>query len=152
MIFYDSRRDPAYSATLPPGNTDAGVNSGNVVDVLVAQSADGGATWTERMVSAAASNFGWETHGARRVGFWGDYLYVSSVPGAVQAAWTDSRDLAPGADPRETGTADHDGFDVYQPCAYTPNDINAPSYTSPLISDPCLSRGGLDQNIYAARP
>ena len=24
------------------------------------------------------------------------------------------------------------------------------SYTSPTIDDPCLSQGGLDQNIYAA--
>ena len=45
---------------------------------------------------------------------------------------------------------DHDGFDVYQPCTYVPNDINAASYTSPAVSDPCLSQGGLDQNIYAA--
>jgi putative NADH-flavin reductase len=33
-----------------------------------------------------------------------------------------------------------------------PNDINAASYSSPLTSDPCLSQGGLDQNIYAASP
>jgi hypothetical protein len=32
-----------------------------------------------------------------------------------------------------------------------PNDINAPSYSSPTVSDPCLSQGGLDQNIYGAR-
>ena len=44
-----------------------------------------------------------------------------------------------------------DGFDVFQNgCAYTPNDINAPSYSSPSIADPCLSQGGLDSNIYAA--
>ena len=67
------------------------------------------------------------------------------------ATWTDSRDLVPGTDPRETrADDDHDGFDVDQPCAYVPNDINAPSYSSPLISDSGLSQGGLDQNIYAA--
>jgi hypothetical protein len=56
-------------------------------------------------------------------------------------AWTDSRDLVPGADPREIGADDdHDGFDVYQPCTYVPNDINAPSYSSPTIADPCLSQ------------
>jgi hypothetical protein len=44
---------------------------------------------------------------------------------------------------------DHDGFDVYQPCTYVPNDINAATYSSPTIDDPCLSQGGLDQNIYA---
>ena len=59
----------------------------------------------------------------------------------------------PGTDPRETGAADDaDGFDVYQPCTYVPNDINAPSYSSPLVSDPCLSQGGLDQNIYVVSP
>jgi hypothetical protein len=82
-----------------------------------------------------------------------DYLYISAVGGIVKAAWTDSRDLVPGTDPRETGADDDaDGFDVYQPCTYVPNDINAASYSSPLTSDPCLSEGGLDQNIYAASP
>jgi hypothetical protein len=33
-----------------------------------------------------------------------------------------------------------------------PDDINAASYASPAISDPCLSQGGLDQNIYTATP
>ena len=47
---------------------------------------------------------------------------------------------------------DADGFDVYQPCTYVPNDINAASYSSPLVNDPCLSQGGLDQNIYVASP
>jgi hypothetical protein len=80
------------------------------------------------------------------------YNYVSAVPGAVQAAWTDSRDLVPGPDPRESGEDDDaDGFDVFQPCLYVPNDINAPSYTQPTIDDPCLDRGGLDQNIYSSR-
>jgi hypothetical protein len=151
VIFYDSRQDPAYAPSLPPGDTAAGTNSGDVVRALMARSSDGGLTWTEAAASAHASNFGWETHGARRVGFWGDYNYVSAVPGAVQVTWTDSRDLVDGADPRETGAADdHDGFDVFQPCVYVPNDINAASYSSPAVSDPCLSQGGLDQNIYAA--
>ena len=83
--------------------------------------------------------------------FWGDYIYISAVGGTVMAAWTDSRDLVAGSDPREVGADDdHDGFDVYQPCTYVPNDINAAAYTSPTIDDPCLSQGGLDQNIYAA--
>jgi len=148
-VFYDSRSDPGYAPSVPPGNTASGVNSGDVVDTLVARSGDGGATWTEAPVAVARSNFGWETHGSRRLGFWGDYIYVSAVPGAVQAAWTDSRDLVPGVDPREPAATD--GFDVYQPCTYVPNDINAPSYSSPTVDDPCLSQGGLDQNVYAAR-
>jgi len=151
VIFYDSRSDPAYDPDRPPGNTAAGVNAGDVVNTFIARSTNG-VSWTETQVTTHGSNFGWETHGSRRVGFWGDYLYVSAVPGAVNAAWTDSRDLVAGPDPRETGADDdHDGFDVLQPCTYVPNDINAASYSSPLVSDPCLSKGGLNQNIYAAR-
>jgi hypothetical protein len=153
VVFYDSRADPAYSAARPPGNTASGANSGNVVNTYVAQSTTGGVSWSETQVSSVGSNFGWETHGSRRIGFWGDYLYISAVGGTVKAAWTDSRDLVPGTDPRETGADDDaDGFDVYQPCTYVPNDINAASYSSPLNSDPCLSQGGLDQNIYAVSP
>jgi hypothetical protein len=152
VVFYDSRSDPAYSPDLPPGDTAGGANSGGAVDTFVASSSDGGSTWSETKVSTVSSNYNWETHGSRRDPFWGDYIYVSAVPGAVNVVFTDSRDLVPGADPRETGgDDDHDGFDVLQPCTYVPNDINAPSYSSPLIGDPCLSQGGLDQNIYGAR-
>jgi hypothetical protein len=126
------------------------MNSGDVVDARVAQSSDGGETWSEQVVSTAGSNFGWMTHGSRRVGFWGDYLYVSAVPDAVNVVWTDSRDLVPGVDPRD-GAADN-GFSVFQDnCVYDPNDINAPAYITPTIDDPCLDEGGLDQNIYGAR-
>jgi hypothetical protein len=71
----------------------------------------------------------------------------------VNVAWTDSRDLVAGDDPRETGEDDDgDRFDVFQDgCVYVPNDIDAPSYSSPTIDDPCLDQGGLDQNIYNAR-
>ena len=149
-VFYDSRTDPGYAPDRPPGNTAAGTNSGDVVRTLIATSTDGGATWSESPVSTAGSNFGWMTHGSRRVGFWGDYIYVSAVPGAVNAVWTDSRDLVAGTDPRD-GAAD-EGFSVFQDnCVYVPNDINAPAYTSPTIGDPCLDEGGLDQNIYGAR-
>jgi hypothetical protein len=152
VIFNDSRADPAYSPDRPPGNTADGVNSGDVVNAVAAQSSDGGLTWTETRVSSHGSNYGWETHGARRVGFWGDYNYVSAVPGAVHVVWTDSRDLVSGTDPREVGADDDmDGFDVYQPCIYVPNDINAAAYEAPLIQDPCLSQGGLNQNVYGAK-
>jgi hypothetical protein len=155
VILYDTRDDLGYAPDRPPGNDADGANSGDVVQAWIAESSDGGASWSETMVSTAGSNFGWETHGSRRVGFWGDYLYVSAVPGAVNAVWTDSRDLEPGDDPRETGAADDDdGFDGFNPCTYVPNDINAPSYSSPTNADACLSTGGMDQNIYgyAARP
>jgi hypothetical protein len=152
VVFNDSRGDLNYDPDLPPGDTAAGTNSGDVVNAFVAQSGDGGLGWTETQLSTAGSNYGWETHGARRSPFWGDYIYISAVPGAVYAVWTDSRDLVAGPDPRETGADDDaDGFDVFQPgCVYEPNDINAPSYTSPTIDDPCLSQGGLDENVYGA--
>ncbi len=151
VVFYDSRNDSAYAPSLPPGDTASGTNSGDVVNTYLAKSTNGGTSWSETQISTAGSNFGWETHGSRRDGFWGDYIYVSAAGGTVVATWTDSRALVAGADPRETGSSDdHDGFDVYQPCTYVPNDINAPSYTSPTVSNPCLSQGGLDQNIYAA--
>jgi hypothetical protein len=150
VVFYDSRDDPSYAAGVPPGNTADGANSGDVVNTFLARSTDAGKTWSESRLTSHGSNFGWETHGAQRIGFWGDYVYVSAAPGAVNAAWTDSRDLIPGTDPREPTATD--GFDVYQPCSYVPNDINATSYSSPTISDPCLSHGGLDQNIYTTRP
>jgi hypothetical protein len=151
VVFYDSRNDPAYAPSLPPGDTASGTNSGNIVNTYLAKSTDGGSSWSESQLTTAGSNFGWETHASRRDGFWGDYIYVSAEGSTIVATWTDSRDLVAGNDPRETGSSDdHDGFDVYQPCTYIPNDITAASYTSPTISDPCLSQGGLDQNIYAA--
>jgi hypothetical protein len=152
VVFYDSRSDTVYDPARPPGNNASGANSGNVVQTMVAKSTNGGSTWTESTVSTTGSNFGWETHGSRRIGFWGDYIYISAVPGAVNVTWTDSRDLVPGTDPRETAADDdEDGFDGYQPCTYVPNDINASSYSQPLVSDSCLSQGGLDQNIYSDR-
>jgi hypothetical protein len=151
VVFYDSRSDPAYSPSLPPGDTASGQNSGDVVNTLLAKSVNGGVSWSETQISTHGSNFNWETHGSRRDPFWGDYIYVSAVGGTTIAVWTDSRDLVPGTDPRETGADDdQDGFDVYQPCTYVPNDINAASYSSPAVGNPCLSQGGLDQNIYAA--
>jgi hypothetical protein len=135
-VFYDSRNDAGYSPSRPTGNTAAGANSGGAVDTFVARSSDGGASWTETRVSNVSSNYNWETHGSRKIGFWGDYIYVSAVQGAVNVAWTDSRDLVAGVDPRDPNATD--GFDVLQCDAST--------------LDPCNSQGGLDQNIYAARP
>jgi len=136
VVFYDSRMDAGYSPSRPTGNTAAGQNSGGAVDTLVARSGDGGNSWTETRVSNFSSNYNWETHASRKDGFWGDYIYVSAVHGAVNVAWTDSRDLLPGVDPRDPNATD--GFDVLQCNAST--------------LDPCNSQGGLDQNIYSARP
>jgi hypothetical protein len=150
VIFQDSRSDPAYSPSLPPGNTAGGVNSGNVVHAVLARSADG-VSWTEQQLSTAGSNPNWEVRGAARSPFFGDYNYVSAVESTVRAVWTDSRDLVPGSDPRETGADnDADGFDGFQTCTWVPNDIDAAAYDSPTIADACLSQGALDQNIYIA--
>jgi hypothetical protein len=103
-------------------------------------------------VSTAGSNPNWEVRGASRSPFFGDYNYVSATTGARYAVWTDTRDLVPGTDPR--GTAKPGGVDTFdgaQTCTWVPNDINAPAFSSPSIGDPCLSAGGLDQNIYVAR-
>ncbi len=136
VVFYDSRNDAGYAPNLPTGDMADGSNSGGAVDTFVARSSDGGSSWTETRVTSFSSNYNWETHGSRRVGFWGDYIYVSAVHGGVNVAWTDSRDLVPGTDPRDPTATD--GFDVLQCNAST--------------LDPCNSQGGLDQNIYAARP
>jgi hypothetical protein len=135
VVFYDSRNDAAYSPNLPTGDTADGRNSGGAVDTFVARSSNGGSSWTETRISNFSSNYNWETHGARRVGFWGDYIYVSAVPGAVNVVWTDSRDLVPGVDPRDPTATD--GFDVLQ-CNFS-------------TLNPCNSQGGLDQNIYSSR-
>jgi hypothetical protein len=151
VIFQDSRSDPAYSPDLPPGNTAAGTNSGNGVHAFVARSTNGGTSWTEAQVSGLGSNPNWEVRGSMRSPFFGDYNYVSAVGTMAGSVWTDTRDLPPGQDPRETGADDDtDGFDGFQTCTWVPNDINAPAYDSPTIADPCLSQGGLNQNIYVA--
>jgi hypothetical protein len=151
-VFQDSRTDPAYSPSLPPGDTATGTNSGDVVHAILARSANG-VSWTEQQLSTAGSNPNWEVRSSLRTPFFGDYNYVSAVGGTVRAVWTDTRDLVAGTDPRETGADDDvDGFDGFQTCTWVPNDINAPSYATPTIADPCLSQGALDQNIYINRP
>jgi hypothetical protein len=147
-VFQDSRSDPAYSPSLPPGNTAAGANSGDVVHAILARSADG-TSWTEQQLTTAGTNPNWEVRGSVRSPFFGDYNYVSAAGSTVRAVWTDTRDLVPGSDPRETGADDDaDGFDGFQTCTWVPNDIDAPAYSSPTIADACLSQGALDQNIY----
>jgi hypothetical protein len=151
VIFQDSRSDPAYSPALPPGNTATGANSGNVVQSFIARSTNGGLSWTEALVSTAGTNPNWEVRGGMRSPFFGDYNYASAAGSVARAVWTDTRSLLPGKDPREAGADDDaDGFDGAQSCTWVPNDINAPSYSSPTIDDPCLSQGGLNQDIYVA--
>jgi hypothetical protein len=132
LVFYDTRHDPAYDPFRPPGNTKKGHNSGGAVDVFAARSTDGGRTWTEQRVTSRSNNYNFETPGP--VPFWGDYIYVSAAGSTVIAVWTDSRDLVP-------AKRSEDGFDVYEPCGSS----------RPFVNDPCLSKGGHDQNIYTAR-
>ena len=150
VVFQDSRGDVAYSPDLPPGVTAAGTNSGDVVNTFVATSTNG-TVWAEALATASGTNPNWEVRGGMRSPFFGDYNYVSSTGSTVAAVWTDTRDLVPGTDPRETSEDDDaDGFDGAQTCTWDPNDIDAPSYSTPTIADACLSVGGLDQNIYVA--
>ena len=122
-------RRTARRATRPTGT-----NSGDVV-----QHVDGAVVrrmaerWTrDADHEPAGSNFGWMTHGSRRVGFWGDYLYVSAVPGAVNVVWTDSRDLVSGD--RSAGRGRRRGVlaSSRTTASTYPNDINAPAY---IIAD-----------------
>ena len=112
-----------------------------------------GARVAPRLSGGHSSSFAArEVRGASRSPFFGDYNYVSATTGARYAVWTDTRDLVPGTDPR--GTAKPGGVDTFdgaQTCTWVPNDINAPTFSSPSIGDPCLAAGGLDQNIYVAR-
>jgi hypothetical protein len=130
-VFYDSRSDPAYSPDLPPGDTADGLSSGDVVDAWSASSSDGGQTWTEQRVSTVSSTPNWNQG---QTPFFGDYIYVSAVPGGASAVWTDSRDVVPGI-----------------PAILLPFFPCDPTDPSLLQSDPCFSAGGLDDNIYARR-
>jgi hypothetical protein len=147
VIFQDSRSDPSYSPDRPMGNTAAGTSSGAVVDAIVARSSNG-TTWTETVGSAARSNPNYENRGIARSPFFGDYNYVSAAPdGSFFTVWTDTRDLVSAPDPRDGNQ--NEGFDAdVDTCNWVPDDIFAAAYSSPAVSDPCLSQGGLDQNIY----
>lgn len=153
IVFYDSRLDPAYSATRPPGLTSDGRSSGAVLQVVLARSTDGGRTWTERPLSTAGTNPNLEVVDFAREPFMGDYISVSlSAGGGGYAAWTDSRDVVLGTDARDPDSASAGrGFDVFAPCSWFPESLTAKIYKSPAAGDFCLQRGGFDQNIYGAR-
>ena len=137
VVFYDSRADPAYAPSLPPGNTADGHSSGPVVDAWSASSSDGGATWSERRLSTAPSSPNWENSGPNTFPFAGDYIYVSAVPGRVWAAWSDERDVVPGVDFDDEFP--NNDFNV-APCDF--------SAGNPPYTDPCYAQGGADGNIY----
>jgi hypothetical protein len=149
VVFMDSRADPSYDPDRPQGNTADGRTTAPFLDLWSAVSRDGGRTWSERRVSSVTTNANFEVHDGARVAFNGDYPGISSVGGRTFAAWTDNRDVVAGVDSRNPG--DRDGNDVFAPCDWAPGDESVRSFTRPLPEDPCLSRGGLDQNVYGAR-
>ena len=143
-VWHDSRNDPGYSVQNPPGNASATDANGfhlatAGLDTYGARSNDGGATWTVYRVSSQSQMPNFEMFGDRRVPFHGDYNYVSSDGNTAFNTWTDTRQVVPGADPRDQGGA---GFDVMQCRAPGPNGTFGP--------DTCPNAGGLDQDIFGA--
>src|SRR5207245_3176266 len=79
----------------------------------------------------------------RQVPFAGDYLWGTSMGDCAFGAWTDWRNTAAGADPREAAADDNDGADVLQ-C----HSFNAAAGT--WGTDQCPHDGGIDQTIYGS--
>jgi hypothetical protein len=146
LIYYDSRRDPSYSAHRPPANNPdgtsvcSGASKCDVLNTFMARSKDG-MGWTSGRVSRIGHNPEYEMFGNRDVPFHGDYLWVDANGGVVFGVWTDNRDVVPGSDPRE---AVQDGFDVLQCREFS-------EATGTWGADQCPNAGGLNQNIYGAR-
>jgi len=91
-------------------------------------------------MSSATHQPSYEMFGNRQIPFQGDYNWVALAfdgPDSLfgYLAWTDSRDVRPGVDIRETDYVD--GFDVFQ--------CRTPAALEP---DRCPNAHGLDQNIY----
>jgi len=139
-VWHDSRNDLAYDVQYPPGNNGALRDTGGFatatpgLDTYGASSRDGGKTWAVARLSSVTQMPNYEMFGDRQVPFHGDYNYVSSVGPFAFNVWTDTREVAPGDDPRYVGGA---GFDVKQ-CR------------NPGPSDTCPNDGGLDQDIFGA--
>jgi hypothetical protein len=158
-VFYDSRRDPGYDPKRPTGNRADGHWSHGGYDVIVATSSNGGRRWTEQRVTDKQINPVYPAvDPGLRIPFFGDYIYVSAAGRNVNAIWIDTRDLVTGTDPRKP---QQEGFEVKASCDWQPNDIDAPSFTSPLNAnledllephtDACYDEGGQDLNVYAVR-
>ena len=117
---------PGYSVQNPPGNATAkdasGVHLPTVgLDTFAASSSDGGATWSQSGLSSRSQMPNFEMFGDRRVPFHGDYNYISSVDAFAFGAWTDTREVRPGDDPR------HEGGKVSTCCSAVPPAPTAPS-------------------------
>jgi len=144
-LWQDNRTDDAYDVQLPIGDTlDAQgrpVASGTDVAGSYASVSDDGVTFTPLgAVSSATHQPSYEMFGGRSLPFQGDYNWVALAfdgPDSLfgYLTWTDSRDVRPGVDIRETDYVD--GFDVFQ--------CRTPAALEP---DRCPNAHGLDQNIY----
>lgn len=172
-IWQDNRTDNDYSVQLPLGNKldaqDRAVSSGTDVVATYAAKSTNGTTWTPLgMISATTHQPSYEMFGNRDIPFQGDYNWVAigdgNGPSAgglfAYMAWTDNREVAPGADPRETEAQNGfvDGFDVVQ-CRIDLGAIEGAVNTNvplaradaPYTGDNCGNGGGLDQDIYGTR-
>ena len=139
-LWWDCRNDPCYKPARPLGNC-ANRSTVASLDAFGTVGAASTLNWAPATrLSDVSSNPNWEQFGGRTVPFGGDYLYISSVGAFSYGAWTDWRDVVPGADPREDGDSDQDGADVHQCRAALP--------TGGFGADTCPWDGGLDQNIY----
>ena len=113
-----ARAIPAYSPEPPAGQHGCRRRTRATSSHAILARSTNGVSWTEQQLSTAGSNPNWEVRSSARSPFFGDYNYVSAVGSTVRAVWTDSRDLVPGSDPRETGADDDaDGFDGFQTCS-----------------------------------
>lgn len=180
VVWQDTRTDPVFGLSypifglggplqVPFGNTYSGAGQAvavagtNVVNTFYAPLAsqspsneDDFSFGAETQVSSAGHQPQYEMFANRSVPFQGDYNQISLAEdgGSIIAymAWTDSRDVVAGDDPRETDpngdgdTSDgfDDDFDVHQCRVF---DSGAGAYGADL----CPNAGGLDQNIYGAK-
>jgi hypothetical protein len=141
-LWWDSRKDPTYSPKRPIGNNANGVTHPSL-DVYAATSQDHGDTWSSSArLSDVSSNLNYEQYTDRTVPFAGDYLWITSLGNISYGAWTDSRNVLAGQDPREASNEDHDGADVPQCRTFDP--------AAGWSGDSCPHTGELDVNIYGS--
>jgi hypothetical protein len=141
-LWWDSRRDPAYSPKRPVGNDASGATFRSL-DVFASRSNDAGATWSAATrITAVASNPNYEQFSNRTVPFAGDYLWVTSLGDFSFGTWTDWRNTVAGADPRENAEDEDDTTADVKQCRTFDASLGA------WTGDTCPHAGGLDQNIY----
>ena len=115
-VWHDSRNDPAYSVQYPPGNATAKDATGfhrrpAAWTRTPRRRLTAAPRWARARLSTRSQMPNYEMFGDRQVPFHGDYNYVSCVGAFAFSAWTDTRQVRPGDDPRYAGG---EGFDVLQ--------------------------------------